>query len=149
MNAIPLTDADGSDGQPICRKQREWLVSRYKNESLIALKFFSDDLGGAERDVRLETKAIKHVRKCQKCRDWLDRIVPADVLARQSRISRYCCICMFAAFEETAARSKYRITFSLFRGEEPCWMIGGVRGIIFFCPWCGKKLPAKPFISES
>ena len=47
---------------------------------MIALKFFSDDLPVAECDASTDTKAIDHVRKCPKCRDWLHRIVPADVL---------------------------------------------------------------------
>ena len=56
---------------------------------------------------------------------------------------------MFVAFEESDARNKNRVTFELFRGEDPCWMIDGIRGFISFCPWYGKKLPDKPFIPES
>lgn len=148
MNAIPLTDADGSEGLPICRAQREWLVSRYKDETSIALMFFSDDLPVA-RGTATDTKAIEHVHKCPKCRAWFHRIVPADVLRRQSRLSRYCCAGMFVAVEESDAPSKNTITFELFRGEDPCWMMDGIHSFLSFCPWCGKKLPDKPFIPES
>lgn len=149
MNPILLTEADGSEGLPICRAQREWLVSRYKSEPMIALKFFSDDLPVGGLDASTDAKAIDHVRKCPKCRDWLHRVVPADVLRRQSRLSRYCCAGMFVAFEESDAHRKNRVTFELFRGEDPCWMINDIRSFISFCPWCGKKLPDKPFIPES
>jgi hypothetical protein len=89
MSVIPLTDADGSEGLPICRAQREWLVSRYKSESMIALKFFSDDLPVASLDAGTDAKAIDHVRKCPKCRDWLHRVVPADVQQEQSHIRAF------------------------------------------------------------
>ncbi len=148
MKSISLNDADGSDGLPICRAQREWLVSRYKLEAMIVLRFFSDDFPAAERDVSTDTKAIEHVRKCPKCRDWIHQIVPPDVFRRQSRLSRYCCSGMFVAFEEADERNKNRVTFELYRGEDPCWMIDGIRSFISFCPWCGKKLPEKPFIPE-
>lgn len=148
MNAIPLADADGSDGLPICRVQREWLVSRYKLEAIIALKFFSDEVPVAERDSSSDVKAIEHIRKCPKCRNWLHHIIPASVLRRQSRLTRYCCAGMFVAVEESDSRSKNRVTFEMFRGEDPCWMIDGIRSFISFCPWCGKKLPDKPFIPE-
>ena len=149
MTAIPLTDAGGADPLPICRAQREWLVSRYKSETGLALKFFSDDLPVAEGDAGTDRRAIEHVRKCPKCRAWLHRVVPADVLRRQSRLSRYCCAGMFVAFEESNARNGNRITFELFRGEDPCWMVDGILSFISFCPWCGRKLPGRPFIPDS
>jgi hypothetical protein len=55
---------------------------------------------------------------------------------------------MFVAVEEADSRDKNKITFELFRGEDPCWMIDGRRSFISFCPWCGKKLPDHPFIME-
>lgn len=67
MSAIPLTDADDSEGLSICRAQREWLVSRYKSESMIALKFFSYDMPVAQNDANTDAKAIDHVRNCPKC----------------------------------------------------------------------------------
>jgi hypothetical protein len=138
-----ITEIDGSEPLPICRIQRGWLVERYKLEAMIALKFFSNDF-----DSTTEATAIDHIRQCLKCREWIHRIIPEDVLRRQSRLARYCCASMFVAVEETGSHGKNKITFELFRGEDPCWKIGGVRSFISFCPWCGKKLPDKPFISE-
>ena len=148
-DAIPLNNADGSEGLPICRAQREWLTTHYQLEPLIALKFFSGILPVIENEPAAANAAIEHVRKCPKCREWFHSVIPADVLHRQSRLSRYCCPGMFVAVEESGARNKNKITFELYRGEDPCWMIGGVRSFISFCPWCGKKLPDKPFIPES
>ena len=146
MTPIPISEADGAEPLPICRANRDWLVSRYKLEAMIALKFFGDESPVSERDKEADTKAVDHIRKCPKCREWVHRIVPKDMLRRQSRLTRYCCAGMFVATEE--AKDKNRITFELFRGEDPCWMIDGKRSFISYCPWCGKKLPAKPFIEE-
>jgi hypothetical protein len=55
---------------------------------------------------------------------------------------------MFVATEEYKERGKTRISFELFRGEDPCWLIDGNRAFITYCPWCGKKLPDKPFIDK-
>lgn len=137
---IVINDENGIEPLPSCRSHREWLVEKYKLEAAIALKFFSDELP-------IEP-AIEHIRECTMCREWLNRIVPANILRRQSRLARYCCASMFVAVEETGTNGKNKITFELFRGEDPCWKIGGVRSFISYCPWCGKKLPDSPFISE-
>jgi hypothetical protein len=52
---------------------------------------------------------------------------------------------MFVAVEEPKNK-KSKITFYMFRGEDPCWQIEGVMTFISYCPWCGKKMPEKPFI---
>ena len=146
---ITLLDADGREALPLCRAQREWLVWRYRDEPMIALRFFSDGLPVAERDAAAGARAIQHVRQCPKCRAWFHRVVPDDILRRQSRLSRYCCASIFVAVEETDPGSAERVSFELFRGEDPCWKIGEVRSFLSFCPWCGKKPPDRPFIEDS
>lgn len=116
---------------------------------MIALKFFSDNEPVAEGDKETDRKVVEHVRKCPRCREWIHHIVPSQLLRRQSRLSRYCCGGMFVAFEEADGQSKNKITFEMFRGEDPCWMIDGKRTFASYCPWCGKKLPEKPFIGET
>jgi hypothetical protein len=148
MNSISLVEADGSDPLSICRANRDWLVSRYKLEAIIALKFFTDAMPLTESDRATDDKAIEHIRKCPKCREWIHRIIPKDILRRQQRLTHYCCAGMFVAIEEANGKAKNKITFELFRGEDPCWMIDGIRSFISYCPWCGKKLPQKPFIKE-
>jgi hypothetical protein len=149
MNTISLSEADCSQALPICHAQREWLVTHYKLEAMIAFKFFSEELPVAECDSVTDSRATDHVRKCPKCREWFHRVIPKEVVRRQSRLSRYCCAGMFVAFEESNTRNKVRISFEMFRGEDPCWIIDGVRTFISFCPWCGKRLPGQPFIPES
>lgn len=81
MNTISITEEDGSDPLPICRDQREWLIARYKLEAIIALKFFSDDMPVAEADETNDTKAIDHIRKCPRCREWIHRVIPNEAVA--------------------------------------------------------------------
>jgi hypothetical protein len=145
---ISLTEEDGSEPLPICHANRSWLVSRYKLEAMIALRFLSDDEPVAEGDKETDRKALDHVRKCPKCRQWIHLVIPSDTLHRQRRLKRYCCAGMFVAVEEADGQSKNRIAFELFRGEDPCWMIDGIRSFASYCPWCGKKLPDKPFVEE-
>lgn len=149
MSSIPLLEADGSEALPLCRAQREWLVSRYRDEPMIALKFFSDGLPVAEHDAATDTKAIQHVRQCPKCRAWFHRVVPDDILRRQHRLTRYCCASMFVAVEEASPTSADRVSFELFRGEDPCWKLGDAMSFLSYCPWCGKQLPDRPFIEGS
>ena len=148
MSAISLLEPDGSEPLPICQAQRQWLVARNKSDTGLALKFFSDNEPVAEGDRLTDQKAIDHVRKCPRCRAWIHSVVPADVLRRQSRLTRYCCAGMFVAVEEADERSDIRVTFEMFRGEDPCWNFDGKRTFASFCPWCGKELPDKPFITD-
>jgi len=146
MTSIPITDAGDADPLPICGAYREWLVTRYRVDSILALKYLTDDRPTIEAERDSERKAIDHIRHCPKCKEWINRVIPKDIFQRQKRMLRYCCAGMFCATEEYKERDKTRITFELFRGEDPCWMIDGKRSFISFCPWCGKKLPDKPFI---
>ena len=148
MKTIPLAEANGSDPLPICHGNRDWLVSRYKSEAMIALRYFSDDEPVSEGDRETDRKAFDHVRKCPKCREWIHRVIPDDILRRQRRLTRYCCAGMFVAVEEADDKATNRFTFEMFRGEDPCWLIDGIHAFASYCPWCGKKLPDKPFIEE-
>jgi len=148
MPTISVLEPDGSEPLPICRPQREWLVSRYQSDTGIALKFFSDDQPVREGDRQTDQKAIEHIRQCPKCRAWFHSIVPADVLRRQSRLARYCCAGMFVAVEEADGGQENRVTFEMFRGEDPCWMFAGKHTFASYCPWCGRKLPDKPFLAD-
>jgi hypothetical protein len=145
MTSIPLTGPGESEPLAICRSNRSWLVDRYKIDAMIALRYYSDEMPLSERDASSDNKATEHIRKCPKCREWINSVIPKPILQRQHRLTKYCCAGMFVAIEESQ-KGKNKITFQLFRGEDPCWMIDGVNSFITFCPWCGKKLPDKPFI---
>jgi len=148
MSVIPLVDADGRDPLPICRRNREWLIDYYKGPEAIVLRFFSDASPVRQRDKSEENQSIKHLRECPRCRPWVSTIVPEQLYRRQARLARYCCAGMFCAIEESDSRQTPRFSFSLFRGEDPCWQIDGKNTFAVYCPWCGKKLPDAPFIKD-
>lgn len=148
MMTIPINDPDGNDPLPICRGNREWLIEYYKVPEMIALRYFTDNTPVDEAKVTEEAKAIKHLRECPKCKPWVSTIVSPDMFRRQARQSKYCCSGMFCAVEEPEERGSPHITFTMFRGDDPCWQVDGKNAFLRFCPWCGKKLPDKPFIEQ-
>jgi hypothetical protein len=88
--------------------------------------------------------SLTHIRGCPECQIWLKNQVPVAIFERHERASHYCCFTMFVAVEEKGGN---RVTFELYRNEDPCWKIDGKRSFISFCPWCGSRLPDKPFTS--
>ena len=145
MISISISEADGADPLPICRANREWIVERYKVPTMIALKFLGHEAPGRGQEAEADAKVVRHLHECPKCRAWVHRIVPADAMRRQKRLSRYCCASMFCACEEAKAGNT-NISYELFRGEDPCWKIDGNYSFISYCPWCGRKLPERPFL---
>lgn len=148
MNNITITEPDGKEPLAICRGYRKYLVDFYKSIEMLALRFFSDHVSLRDSEKVDENKAVEHLRNCPKCRSWLHSVVPAGVLRRQSRQSQYCCAGMFCAVEEAEQRNEPKFEFTMFRGEDPCWMIDGKNAFARFCPWCGQRLPEKPFIGD-
>jgi len=124
------------------------MIDQYKDDAMAALWYYSDEPPVSDRDLEADQKAKSHIRTCPMCRAWIHSAIPDNVMRRQQRLSRYCCAGMFVSTEEYERYGRVRIFFELFRGEDPCWFIDGIRTIISYCPWCGKKLPAKPFIEE-
>jgi hypothetical protein len=148
MRQIPILEPDGSEPLAICRAHRSWMIDRYKIDAMAALWYYSDEPPVSERDLEADQKAKSHITTCPKCRVWIHFAIPDNVMRRQQRLTRYCCAGMFVATEEYKESGTIRISFELFRGEDPCWLIDENRAFISYCPWCGKKLPAKPFIEE-
>jgi hypothetical protein len=148
MSTVPLVDADGHEPLPICRRNREWLIDYYKSPEGIVLRFFSDAAPVRRGDQSEEGHAIKHLRECPRCRPWVSTIVSEEHYRRQARMARYCCAGMFCAVEEHETRQTPRFSFTLFRGEDPCWQIDGDDTFAGYCPWCGTKLPGAPFIED-
>ena len=148
MDVIPLDDSTGAEPLPICRSKRQWIVDRYRDASGIALRYFSDDVPISTGDQETDRKSMDHVKKCPKCREWLHKVVPPETLRRQSRLARYCCAGMYVAVEEPDKYGRIRFSFEMWRGEDPCWKINGDPTFASYCPWCGQKLPPKPFIDD-
>ncbi len=112
---------------------------------MIALEYFEARKLFSVSGEKTEDDSLDHLLKCPKCREWFHEIVPAKILKRQKRITQYCCASMYCAVEEHSNKKDLKIKFTMFRGEDPCWLIDGKNTFIIFCPWCGKKLPEKPF----
>jgi len=74
-------------------------------------------------------------------------------LSRLEKIKSYCCIGLFAAVEEPDDFGGIKINFTYFR-DELVWYVSvpeeivGGSNIIKNCPWCGTKLPRKPYLSS-
>ena len=146
---IPLADADGREPLPICRRNREWLIGYYTSPEAIVLRFFADAVPVRQRDKGEEAQSVKHLRECPRCRPWVSTIVSPERYRRQARLALYCCAGMFCAVEEHESRDTPRFSFTVFRGEDPCWQIDGKNAFAVYCPWCGTKLPAAPFVKEA
>ena len=147
MVVISLNDSTGAEPLPVCQSKRKWIVDRYRDAPMIALRYFSDDVPVSTGDVETDRKSMDHIRKCPRCREWLHVVVPPETLRRQSRLTRYCCASMYVAIEEPHG-ADIRMSFEMFRGEDPCWKIEGKHAFASYCPWCGQKLPSKPFIDD-
>lgn len=124
---------------PICRRNREELIAKYHFVEMIALIYFRTD------NTETINKDVQHLKKCPKCIKWLHEVTPKEIIKRQKRLSEYCCVGFFSAVEEYKQNMEARIEFTMFRGEDPCWMISKKYSFIKYCPWCGTKLPDRAF----
>jgi len=145
MKKIEIKESDGSDPLPICRSHREELIERFKDIEMILLQFFEFNKNSSRALSAPSKKSIEHIHKCKRCHQWLHAVSPDHTLRRQSRLSKYCCASMYCAVEEYEDRKSSKISFTLFRGEDPCWRISDDYSFLIYCPWCGKELPDKPF----
>jgi hypothetical protein len=151
MTNIDLYEPDGSKPTSICEDSRAEMVRLYRIDSIIALRFFSDEYYESSRDPTVDSDShrdkqyVSHIRECSKCVDWIHAVVGPQTMERQCRLVQYCCASMFAAVEEAKIN---RIEFKIFRGEDPCWSINGQWSFMQFCPWCGTQLPDHPFVEE-
>ena len=127
------------DAQRIVSRYREQdhddSVLRFALEGMIEVE--GAGFGDAEVDV-----AVGHVAECGLCQAWLDGIYPIRVEARE-KFAKYCCAAMLAAVNNP--QTEIRFTFTLFRGEDPCWCINDSIVFARFCPWCGCELPQRSF----
>lgn len=89
--------------------------------------------------------AARHVEICQSCTEWLDEYFPDRAERRKAaeqRTSTYCCPSLRHAIYDADAQTRF--SFTMFRGEDPCWQINDDLCFARFCPWCGSALPDKP-----
>ena len=131
-----------------CERARSDYVSGVQVIDSLAIHYFAETSffdHHPNRDLILSSR--NHIRNCPACQAWLKQEVPHEIFERLERVSKYCCIMMFAAVEEPESAT-VRFSFGLFRGEDPCWSIDGKSTCVSYCPWCGKRMPPEPFRNE-
>ncbi len=142
MTDINISTTNDPKPLPICIRCRESLINDYHIIPMIVLEYFEAKKASQTKNDSKEP--ISHLLKCPKCIKWLHDVTPKDILSRQKRITEYCCASMYCAVEETKSND-IKISFTMYRNEDPCWMIEGKDTFISFCPWCGLKLPDVSF----
>jgi len=133
-----------------CKQHQRYLLQACSSDPFILALWFVDpnhEISGVGKTNEADA-AFEHMEACVSCTEWFYKTVPREALKRQARMLRYCCSGMFVAVEEPDRYSRNQFTYSLFRGEDVCWRIDGKQTFANYCPWCGLKLPDKPFIDS-
>lgn len=105
----------------------------------------------ARKEGRQLSGVYGHLLNCASCRTWIRDQIPEPYYVRAMESADYCCMSMYMAVVETRPGREFRpgmverIRFSLWRGEDPQWLMGTGTAGIRHCPWCGKSLPDAPF----
>ncbi|WP_295802205.1 hypothetical protein [uncultured Microbulbifer sp.] len=125
------------------------METQYKDKAIVALRYFSDfevpRIANNTFDPEVDGEAVKHLRTCDSCREWIHEYAGPSLMERQSKLSQYCCPQMFGAVEEP---KNLRLQLSMARDSGLQWFLNG-QTVINYCPWCGKKLPFQPFVMPS
>lgn len=132
-----------------CMKARKVLqsyqpISRDRSILRMALEGLIEIEDGVLENSAAE-KAARHVEACSLCAEWLDEFYPDRAERRkaiEARASTYCCPSLRHAIYDADAQT--RISFTMFRGEDPCWQINDDLCFAKYCPWCGSALPDEP-----
>ncbi len=94
---------------------------------------------------------VRHVQNCESCSAWVQEKVPAEEISRMERLQKYCCPVMYGAVEHEGY-DELHLRLINFQGDA-IWAVTNfesVGGNLLFgyCPWCGKKMPKKPFVDR-
>ena len=127
-----------------CKEVRS-RTEHHQNKHLLLLEAYRQKKEGLKHGDNVK----KHFIECQACLDWLGTKVEEPAFLRAKNAAEYCCLRMYMAVEETESSdigvSTEKVRFTLWRGEDPMWIVGPHLCSIFYCPWCGKQLPKSPF----
>jgi len=126
-----------------CRGTRKSLLSF--NSGIFLWTYYQALLGKTKLGRFGFRGKIRHLTTCKSCRDWVTIMIPKTTLDRQRRLADYCCSGLFCAVEEFEVQNGERVVFTMWRGEDPMWQIGGKHTPISFCPWCGTRMPNEPY----
>jgi len=130
-----------------CRSTRKLALPEYnRNFPFFLLKYFYAVRGRGKKLGHFGSDGkVRHLLKCKSCKRWLETMSPQETLLRQKRLSKYCCSGLYCAVEEPATNNGEPVAFILFRGEDPMWVFGQKSTPISYCPWCGHRLPNRPY----
>ncbi|KOO56759.1 hypothetical protein WH43_18365 [Rheinheimera sp. KL1] len=133
-----------------CEKYKKDLESWKAFETLSGLIFHGSD--GLPCDGEgIYQESVLHVQTCKSCRSWLEEKISSETHSRLTKLKQYCCPVMFVAVEENEI-DQLKVGLMSFQGESTWAVMNfntvGGNLLLCYCPWCGKKLPNSPFITE-
>lgn len=133
-----------------CEEHRKHLESWNAFNNLVFPIFIGSEGTPCDYEGHYQNSLL-HVQNCEECFSWLKNKVPINELNRHERLLQYCCPVMFGAVEEPQV-NQLKISLRDFQGY-PTWVVKnfnviGGNLLIGYCPWCGVKMPQKPFINS-
>ena len=148
-------DEDGSaPSETVCDSAREWMLTHYKDQALVALRYYTDDDVGRvppSLDSDQDKRHVSHIRHCEECADWIRSFAGEKWMKRQSRLAQCCCPRMFGILEEE--KRKGRDSHMEFKKElhhpDVGWLwhqkfyyreVSVFSYQVNYCPWCGKHI---------
>ncbi|MBQ0753309.1 MAG: hypothetical protein KBT87_11320 [Gammaproteobacteria bacterium] len=131
-----------------CVKHRKSLDTWEAFERLIDVIWLGSGGLPCDKDGKYKNDVL-HVQTCESCKAWIEEKVPTEIKKRTERLKKYCCPVMFGAVEESRD-GELNLKLMNFQGD-PVWAVRnfdhlGSNLLFSYCPWCGSKLPNKPFI---
>lgn len=84
--------------------------------------------------------ALAHFADCAACQRWRGKHLQPALFAARKRAKLFCCVDMMQATDSNMV-SMERLGPELL----PYWLLKPQKSVICFCPWCGRKLPSRPF----
>ena len=88
--------------------------------------------------------ALAHVAACQSCQRWRAKKLQPELFAARKRVKLFCCVDMMQAVDASMV-----VTEQLGPELLPYWLLRPQGSVIRFCPWCGGRLPHKPFEDDA
>jgi hypothetical protein len=136
-----------------CNAAREWMLRHYKDEAIVALRYYTDDevpRATQTLDADQDKRQVSHVRGCERCTQWVRSFAGEKWMERQHRLAQCCCPRMFVVVE--AERRKGRDSHMEFKREpdhDAGWLwyqkfyyreVSIFSYQVNYCPWCGKHI---------
>ena len=147
----PLMDAASSASEwPAmrCQPARELLLAcQQAGQSIGTLGLAMDGciaLDEAVSDDPRLLSALAHVAGCQSCQRWRAKKLQPALFAARKRVTLFCCVDMMQAVDAGMVALEQL-------GPEllPYWLLRPQSSVVRFCPWCGGRLPHRPFESDT